>query len=61
MDWLIANKEWVFSGVGLSILSILIALFRELNNKGQNQKVGDNSTAIQVGRDLKVGDNDDER
>ncbi|WP_431030139.1 hypothetical protein [Lysinibacillus sp. LZ02] len=61
MDWLIENKEWVFSGVGLFIISTIITLFTKTKNKKQVQKVGNNSTAIQVGRDFKVGETDDKK
>lgn len=59
--WLSENKEWVFSGVGIFIISTLITLFVKSNNKKQVQKVGNNSTAIQVGRDLRVGDKNAEK
>ena len=52
------NKEWVFSGVGVFILSTIITLMFRKSTVNQNQKVGNNSTGIQVGRDLKVGDTD---
>lgn len=61
MDWLIANKEWVFSGVGLFVISTISTLFVKTKNKNQVQKVGNNSTAIQVGRDLKIGDTNDKK
>lgn len=27
-DWIVQNKEWVFSGIGVFILGLAIALFR---------------------------------
>ena len=58
MEWIMDNKEWVFSGVGVFILSTIITLMFRKSTVNQNQKVGNNSTGIQVGRDLKVGDTD---
>lgn len=58
LEWISNNKEWVFSGVGLFIISTLVALFKKQKNDKQIQKVRDNSTAIQVGGDFKVGDTD---
>lgn len=61
LDYLIANKEWIFSGIGVSVLSWLI--FRNPEKGGMSQNGGDNSTNIQVGgnvtssfRDEKNGD-----
>lgn len=56
IEYLIANKEWIFSGVGVAVLSWL--LFRKSASSNMNQKGGDNSTNIQVGRDFKSGSKD---
>lgn len=56
IEYLIANKEWIFSGVGVAVLSWL--LFRKSASSNMNQKGGDNSTNIQVGRDFKTGNKD---
>lgn len=47
LDYLIANKEWIFSGIGVAVLSWLI--FRGSGKSGMSQNGGDNSTNIQVG------------
>lgn len=48
LDYLIANKEWIFGGIGVSVISWL--LFRPSGNKSSmSQQGGDNSTNIQVG------------
>lgn len=44
------NYEWIFSGIGVFIISLL--LIRK--SKGQKQKVGNNSFGIQAGRDAKI-------
>lgn len=65
IDWLITNKEWLFSGAGIyiisSIMSLLaiffsIFLFRRKTKFSQNANSKDNSLIIQGGRDISVGD-----
>src|SRR5689334_8927913 len=37
LDWILKNKEWIFSGVGLSIVSLGgTILFKKKNPKAQN-------------------------
>ena len=36
MEWIIANKEWLFSGVGIALISSLIWLFRSKREKNSN-------------------------
>lgn len=61
LDWLIQNKEWLFSGLGVVVLSTVVGFL--FKNKGNQQiKAGDKSTNIQGGRDVKVsigGKNDE--
>jgi len=42
MDWIIDNKEWVFSGIGVFILGFLLNFLRKKNapNISQSQKIG---------------------
>ncbi|HZH60697.1 MAG TPA: hypothetical protein VEY70_14210 [Metabacillus sp.] len=58
MEWIMENKEWVFSGIGVFILSTIVTLMVRKSSNNQKQKVGNNSTGIQVGRDLKIGEKD---
>ena len=51
-DWLVANREWIFGGIGVAVIG-WIGWFLFGRGKTQSQKAGDNSTNIQVGRDLK--------
>jgi len=54
MDWIIENKEWIFSGIGVFVLGIVYALFkkkRKSKSLKMKQKSGDNSTNIQIGGD----------
>jgi hypothetical protein len=51
MDWLVEHKEWLFSGIAITLpLAIVGWLVSSRKNK-QNQKGGDSSTNIQVGGD----------
>lgn len=62
MDWIIANKEWLFSGllVGVPIALVGWLFARRRSRFSQNQKAGDGSVNIQVGGniDLVKGSND---
>ena len=57
LDYLINNKEWIFSGIGVAVVSWL--LFRNSSASNMTQKSGKNSTNIQVGGDLKFNKKDD--
>jgi hypothetical protein len=36
MEWIVANKEWLFSGVGIALISSLIWLFRSKKEESAN-------------------------
>ncbi|MGM0768504.1 MAG: hypothetical protein ACQEV6_10795 [Pseudomonadota bacterium] len=55
MNWVVENKEWLFSGAAIAIPIAVLGWFITLRRNKQVQKGGDNSTNIQVGRDLSVG------
>ena len=60
MQWVIDNKEWLFSGVGIFIVSALVGLaIRKKTGLKQSQKSGSNSTNYQAGGDIKIGNKDD--
>ena len=60
MQWLIDNKEWIFSGVGVVILSFIIRFFiKQQNDVKQSQKSGKNSTNYQAGGNMSIGKKDD--
>lgn len=60
MDWVIENKDWLFSGVAIAIpLAIIGWLIARRGNK-QTQKGGKNSTNIQVGGSLNLGGKKDD-
>lgn len=54
MQWVIDNAEWIFSGIGVFILSGIVALIiknKKTKNIKMTQKSGANSTNIQIGGD----------
>lgn len=56
MSWLIENKDWVFSGVGATIIGCMLSrCFKSY----QSQKSGSNSTNYQASGDIKIGQHDD--
>lgn len=58
MNWIIQNSEWVFSGIGVTvILTVLGWIFKKRNvNSQPSQSItsGNNSYNIQGGNDVKV-------
>ena len=56
-SYIINNKEWIFSGIGVFFLTLFIGfLFRQRKAEvSQNIKAGNNSTNIQVGGDMSSG------
>lgn len=60
MDWLIQNKEWLFSGVGIAIFSFIFSLFlKSKNSLKQKQSSGKKSTNIQAGNNVNIGTKND--
>lgn len=57
MQWIIDNKEWLFSGAGIFIITTIIALaIKKKPSSKQSQKSGNNSTSYQAGGDVHIGD-----
>ncbi|REG86558.1 hypothetical protein [Marinomonas pollencensis] len=56
MNWLIENKEWIFSGVGVSVIIFILSVLRKNSDSKQVQKSGANSTNYQAGGDIKIGE-----
>jgi len=54
MEWIMNNKEWIFSGIGVAIISLIIGLFLKKKSTKMKQKSGDSSINIQIGRDYYV-------
>jgi hypothetical protein len=55
MDWIIENKDWLFSGVAIAVPLAIIGWFIATRGNKQVQKGGKNSTNIQVGGSLNIG------
>lgn len=55
--WVIDNKQWLFSGVGLAVVVWVGRLIFKKRSASttQNIRSGDNSTNIQAGGDINVG------
>ena len=54
MEWLIANKEWLLSGILVSIPIAVVGWFFAKKGNLQKQKSGKGSTNIQVGKDFSI-------
>lgn len=55
MEWIIENKEWIFSGIGVSAILVFGGIiFKKKriddSNIQQKQKSGKNSINIQIGK-----------
>lgn len=56
MEWIMENKEWIFSGVGVVVIGAVGRfLYKKRSESGQVQKSGKNSVNIQVGKDFNIG------
>jgi len=53
IDFLAHNYDWIFSGIGSGLLFWFLGNKHGYNKAKQSMKVGNNSTAVQVGRDMK--------
>ena len=54
IEFLQKNYEWVFSGIGSGVVFWILGYWQGSRKAiDQKQEIGSNSTAIQVGRDLK--------
>lgn len=54
-NWIVNNP--LFSGAGGTVLAVLLGwMFRKTQNSGQHAIAKKNSTVIQAGRDVKIGD-----
>lgn len=51
-EYIIENKEWIFSGIGVAVISWF--LLRKSKGLTMSQKGGKGSTNIQVGGDFSV-------
>ncbi|MEW8051278.1 MAG: hypothetical protein AB2809_12965 [Candidatus Thiodiazotropha sp.] len=55
IKWLGANKEWIFSGVGVVLVAwIGRVIFQGRRASSQKIRSGDKSSNIQAGRDIRI-------
>ncbi|MBI3799359.1 MAG: hypothetical protein HY268_20635 [Deltaproteobacteria bacterium] len=60
VNWLIKNKEWIFSGIGVAAIAAIIAITKKLFSPSssvgwaQKQKAGRGSHNLQVGGDINI-------
>lgn len=53
LDWILKNKEWIFSGVGATVFAGLAAwILRRPTPPSQSQSSGNNSINMQAGKDI---------
>jgi hypothetical protein len=57
VNWIIDNKEWLFSGVAVAIPLAIVAWIVSTRLSKQVQRSGKNSTNIQVGGNLAIKSN----
>ena len=55
MEWIIENKDWLFSGIAIAVPLAIAGWFISTRGNKQVQKGGKNSTNIQVGGNFKIG------
>jgi len=53
-QWVIDNRKWLFSGVGISILGSLFYFFKRTSDLKQVQESEGQSRSYQAGRDITV-------
>lgn len=60
LNWIIQNKEWIFSGIGASFVIFLLSIWVKNTDSitKQTQSSGKNSINIQVGKDFNLNDSD---
>lgn len=57
MNWIIDNKDWLFSGIAIAVPIALIGWFfvkKQNKQNNQTQQSGTNSTNIQVGGNIEI-------
>lgn len=57
MDWVIDNHKWLFSGAAVAVFLVVGRLIfnKIFGSNSQTIRTGDNSTNIQAGRDVNIG------
>lgn len=39
VEWIISNKEWIFSGLGIAIISAFFAILKQILQKKNNNQI----------------------
>ncbi len=54
--WVIENKEWLFSGLAVTLMSSILGVIYHKKQAKKSQKIraGKNSTNYQAGRDIQI-------
>ena len=60
MEWIIENKDWLFSGIAIAVPFAIVGWIISTRGNKQVQKGGKNSTNIQVGGNFKIGGEKDD-
>lgn len=61
MEWVLNNKEWLFSGIAIAIPLAIIGWFISSKKNKQVQKGGDNSANFQVGGNITINERSDKK
>ena len=61
MEWIINNKEWLFSGIAIAVPITIISWFFTTKSNTLKQKSGSNSTNIQVGGNITINESGDKK
>jgi len=57
MEWIIQNKEWLFSGIGVLVISTILGTIIRIKSgekTHQNIQSGNNSNNVQAGKNVNV-------
>jgi hypothetical protein len=60
-QWLIENRTWVFSGVGVSMVALLFGFVRSRATIRQKQRGGNHSVNVQSAGAINVNPSDRDR
>lgn len=61
-NWLVENRTWVFSGIGVSVMALLVALVRRSKaGINQRQRGGDHSVNVQSAGSIELDRHDTKR
>jgi len=55
-EWLHNNYQWIFSGIGVAFLSVVISMIFAQKKASQYQKGGKGSINVQAGTSINLGD-----